>query len=120
MPATPSTPRELAVSPGERRSSFAWSLLVGLVAAALVLLIALAWITLANTSTTVNDVKNTQTNHAATLNRIDRVDAHLKTEINKLNSATATVDRILAEAGAVSSELLADQHAICATLHAAC
>jgi hypothetical protein len=119
-PATPSThPAEL-VSPSERRKSFAWSLVAGLTAAGVVLLLILGSFTLANTNATVNDVRNAQANHTATLERIDRVDKDLRHEITSLASATKTVDQILSEAGMVSNQLLANQRAICQALHVSC
>lgn len=120
---TPTTtnihPVEL-VSSTERRRSLVWAVVVGLIAAGVTILLIIGALTLANTNTTVNDVRNAQINHNQTLDRIDRVDSRLKTEIHKLNAATATVDHILAEAGTVSSQLLKQQAALCAATHADC
>ena len=101
---------------GPRASGLIKGIGLGVLTGVLVLVLIVGFVNLLETHSTLNDVRNVQANHANTLSRIDRVDQRLKSEISKLNAATATVDHILQEAGQVSTKLLAQQAALCAAV----
>lgn len=103
---------------GVNRANGVKSLLLGLGAGAVTLLLVLSLWTLFNVDTVVGDVANSQSNHAQTLYQIDNLTKQVKAEISKLDASTATVNQILKEAGTLSTRLLAQQTAICAALPA--
>jgi hypothetical protein len=116
MHAISSTHLAQTVSPEERRRGLAWGIFAGIVAAVLVLLLALGVITLLNTNTTVNAVRDAQVNHTVTLQHIDAIARADRAELAQLAKATTTVDAILAEAGQVSKNLTTNEYLICQAL----
>jgi len=114
---TPPTPAD--VGPTDR-GDLLRAVLVALLAAVIVFVAVVGFVTLLTTSSTLTAVRAGQQLHGATINHIDHVAKVDAAELAKLKAATMTVDKILAEAGATSAELLANQHAICVALGAAC
>jgi hypothetical protein len=134
MPHTATILPEELVLPSERRRSFWVAVAVGGTIFVLVAWFIIQGLILSNTDTTVNDVRNSQTYHNQTLNRIavisesnhaialkvDHLAEQMNTYIKNLGGATMTVDQILQEAGQVSAKLQADEQAICQKLGVAC
>jgi hypothetical protein len=104
----------------DRRRGLAYGISAGIAAGVIfALLIVSMW--------TLLDVSKTQANHAATLQHIQTLsmETHhlaksLDLEVAGLRAGNKTVGQILHEAGQVSAQLEASQHAICVKLGITC
>ncbi len=112
-----------------------WSAaLIAIAAAGFTFLAVVSFLTLSDANTTLGDVAQAQTNHAQTLSqlkaialsnhangvKLDGLVEQVQSYEKSLGGATQTLDQILQEAGATSTQIKADDQAICAATGAQC